>query len=85
MTGKPWFAPKRFGYGAGLPVCWQGWVLMLGHIAIIVGGIILIPRYAPGGLTAPLMLVIVGGSTAIVVPIIRAKTDGGWRWRNGRE
>ena len=22
---KPWFAPKRFGYGAGLPIAWQGW------------------------------------------------------------
>lgn len=19
-----WFAPKRFGYGAGLPIAWQG-------------------------------------------------------------
>ena len=22
-----WFAPKRYGYGAGAPISWQGWAL----------------------------------------------------------
>jgi hypothetical protein len=34
---QPWFRAKRYGYGAGLPIKWQGWVLMLAHIALIVG------------------------------------------------
>ena len=31
-----WFKQKRFGYGA-TPVTWQGWVLMLVYLAIVVG------------------------------------------------
>ena len=30
-----WFAPKRFGYGAGLPIAWQGWALLAGYIAVM--------------------------------------------------
>jgi hypothetical protein len=33
----PWFRAKRFGYGAGLPFKWQGWVLLLSHMALIIG------------------------------------------------
>ena len=30
-----WFAPKRYGFGAGLPIAWQGWALLLGTIGQI--------------------------------------------------
>jgi hypothetical protein len=34
MSERPeWLASKRFGYGAGLPVAWQGWALLLGYLA----------------------------------------------------
>ena len=33
----PWFRAKRYGYGAGLPFKWQGWVLMLAHMALVIG------------------------------------------------
>jgi hypothetical protein len=26
-----WFAPKRFGIGAGKPISWQGWLLTIGY------------------------------------------------------
>ena len=26
--GPEWFAPKRYGYGSGLPIAWQGWAVM---------------------------------------------------------
>ena len=32
--GDYWFAPKRYGYGAGLPLTWQGWVLCLVYCAV---------------------------------------------------
>ena len=34
---RPWFRPKRRGYGTGLPIAWQGWVMLLVHIALITG------------------------------------------------
>lgn len=39
-----WFAPKRLGYGAGLPIAWQGWLLLGGHVAVILGGTWLFQR-----------------------------------------
>ena len=32
---KAWFAPERYGYGAGLPIAWQGWALIGAYIAVI--------------------------------------------------
>jgi hypothetical protein len=31
MDEKPhyWFAAKRYGWGWGLPLCWQGWVVYI--------------------------------------------------------
>ena len=26
-----WFPRKRYGYGWGLPTCWQGWVVILAY------------------------------------------------------
>ena len=30
-----WFPAKTYGWGWGLPCAWQGWVVMIGYIAII--------------------------------------------------
>jgi uncharacterized membrane protein YhaH (DUF805 family) len=32
---QAWFAAKRYGYGWGLPLRWQGWLVMLAYIAVI--------------------------------------------------
>ena len=32
---REWFAPKRFGYGAGWPIAWQGWALVGGYLALV--------------------------------------------------
>ena len=31
-----WFAPKRYGYGSGLPIAWQGWALMIGYVLVVI-------------------------------------------------
>lgn len=35
--GPEWFAPKRYGYGAGLPISWHGWALTIGFLALVIG------------------------------------------------
>ncbi|TAJ71051.1 MAG: hypothetical protein EPO51_14825 [Phenylobacterium sp.] len=72
---KPWFAPKRFGYGAGLPISWQGWVLLAALFAGLVGAITL--------LDGTMRAVVVTGLVVATVIIAAAKTEGGWRWRSG--
>ena len=36
--GPEWFAPRRHGFGSGLPVSWQGWLLTLVYAAAMLGG-----------------------------------------------
>ena len=74
---KPWFAAKRFGLGAGLPIAWQGWVLLSMHVALIFGIIALFRGREE--ILLPLILV----AAFLPMPIYAAKTRGGWRWRWG--
>lgn len=73
---KPWFAPKTHGYGAGAPLAWQGWALLLGFLVV--------------AFAAPLLLggwgvLIVLPACAVLAVIARRKTAGEWRWRwNGQ-
>jgi hypothetical protein len=30
-----WFPAKRYGWGWGLPVAWQGWVVLIGWIVVL--------------------------------------------------
>lgn len=81
MDDRPiWFAPKSYGYGAGLPVSWQGWVLFIGFLlVVVVGGLVLAPR---SGLA---FLAVVIPLTVAFIWIARKTTRGGWRWRWGRD
>jgi hypothetical protein len=30
-----WFPAKRYGWGWGLPVCWQGWAALMAYFALL--------------------------------------------------
>ena len=75
--GKYWFKQKKYGYGAGLPIAWQGWVFLgayLGGIALIIALVGDRPVWALAEIFA---------LTAVFLYVGRAKTEGGWRWRWG--
>lgn len=75
-----WFAPKRYGYGAGLPIAWQGW-LVLGLFAGALAGaaMLLLPA-------RPMVFMATALILAIPLTVICARhTRGGWRWRWGGE
>jgi hypothetical protein len=76
---KAWFAPKRYGYGSGLPIAWQGWAALLGYIALVCAAALLI-RYSWLAYAG-----IVAAATAAFVILCARKTSGGWRWRWGDE
>lgn len=73
----PWFRAKRYGYGAGLPFKWQGWVMLLSHMAVIIGAGLFLD--AQPMLMVPLVLVL----GLAPMPLYAARTEGGWKWRNG--
>ena len=70
-----WFEPKRFGSGAGLPIAWQGWVMVIAHTALILGGFWLLRR---DPITAMSWVAIIA---LLPLPVYAHKTKGGWKWR----
>lgn len=73
-----WFAPKQFGYGASLPIAWQGWAMLAVHVGVILAGV----RALHGHPAA--LCIWVAVLALVPMPIYAAKTRGGWRWRWGR-
>jgi len=43
-NGDYWFPAKRYGWGWGFPITWQGWLVLLGFFALVLFGIYLFPR-----------------------------------------
>ena len=78
--GKPWFNPKRYGFGVGLPCNWEGWAVLVAFAGLMVGLPGLLDD-AHWRLRASIGVLAVLGLVVIVV----AKTRGGWRWRWGKD
>ena len=38
-----WFRAKRYGWGWGLPATWQGWVVLVAFVALVVLAAIIFP------------------------------------------
>jgi hypothetical protein len=75
--GPHWFAPKKYGMGSGLPIAWQGWVLLALVLVIVIGSSLLFAD-KPAVVTAIILPV-----TAIFMLIAAKTTEGGWRWKWG--
>jgi hypothetical protein len=73
--GKSWFAVKRFGYGVGLPIAWEGWLLLSVFVAAMTLSGLLLPPLVFAVLVIPL--------TAAVLYLAYVRSDGEWRYRNG--
>ena len=75
--GPEWFAAKRYGYGAGLPISWQGWAILIGYMATVFAAArVLAERpLALFGILVPV--------TAALLVVTARTTRGGWRWRWG--
>jgi hypothetical protein len=83
MNDKPafWFPVKRYGWGWGLPVSWQGWVAFASYLALMYAGIEYFrPQRNIGGLLVYLALV-----TAALIAIVVAKGERPARWRWGKQ
>lgn len=75
--GPEWFAQKRYGYGAGLPISWQGWALSFAFgLAVFAASITFAERPA-------ILFAIIAPLLALFIIICARTTRGGWRWRWG--
>lgn len=73
---KAWFAAKRFGYGAGWPISWQGWLTLAVFFVALAMAVVTL-----SGLARVLGIVVVVVCLAVVAGF---KTEGGWRLRWGK-
>jgi len=81
---KAWFAPKRYGYGSGLPIAWQGWVVFIVYMTVGIGAAAGLPLLFPDpNVFIPAVVAVIIPSTVVLGVICACKTDGGWRWRWG--
>ena len=72
-----WFAPKRYGFGCGLPCSWQGWAILTAYLAIVAASSIAFEN------KPAVILAIVLPLTALLLVVCARTTRGGWRWRWG--
>jgi hypothetical protein len=40
---KYWFPAKRYGWGWGIPSTWQGWVVLVGFVVLVIAGSTIFP------------------------------------------
>ncbi len=83
---KPWFRAKRYGYGAGLPIAWQGRALLGGFIAAFLALMMALTRLIQQG--SGLAVLPVAAMIAVLVLFARTcqqRSDRDWRWRWGND
>jgi hypothetical protein len=74
-----WFMARESGYGAGQPLNWKGWILMVAFLIAIFGGQWLITHFVPQrewAIAVVIGIVFVGGP---FIWLLWYKTEGHWR------
>ncbi|MGB8326382.1 MAG: hypothetical protein WCE48_02255 [Steroidobacteraceae bacterium] len=72
-----WFPAKRYGWGWGLPIRWQGWVVVVGYLVLLFGGMVVIdPRTRAGAFSVYVVVL----SLVLVVVCLRTGEPPRWRW-----
>lgn len=83
MNDQPnfWFPAKRYGWGWGLPVRWQGWLVFAAYLALLYAGTYYFkPRRDVLSLLVYLVVL-----TAVLVAVVALKGERPLRWRWGKD
>ncbi len=77
MDKKIWFPAKRYGWGWGPPVTWQGWLVLFGYLALsVLGAVFFFPPRQPYAFAAYEIAL-----TCILIIICWLKGEPPkWRW-----
>ena len=75
---QKWFPAKKYGWGWGLPNCWQGWLVLAVYLALLCAGTFLIPKHTALFLAYTVVLSIV----LITICYLKGEKP---RWRWGKE
>ena len=76
--GPPyWFPSKRYGWGWGLPICWQGWVVFGVYLVLLPLGFFLSP---PHEQIFEFMVFTQAATLALVLICWLKGEPSRWRW-----
>ena len=76
---KYWFPAKAYGWGWGLPSAWQGWVVLVVYLALMLGGLIAVnPATSPNAYAVYAAVV----SAVFMLVVWRTGEPPGWRSGN---
>jgi hypothetical protein len=76
-----WFPAKRYGWGWGLPVTWQGWAVMAAYFVVLLIGVFGIDPERQ----LPLFMAWMVGWSAVLVAVCWWKGERPrWRWGGRR-
>ena len=73
-----WFPAKRYGWGWGFPVRWQGWAVL----ALYLGSMYWAIRYFPprDSVVGLVLWLLVASIVMIAVVVWKGERPVGWRW-----
>jgi hypothetical protein len=75
-----WFPAKRFGWGWGPPVKWQGWLVLVVYVAFVIAAAYYFrPTRHPAEF---LICVAVATALLIIIAAIKGEKPLAWRWGN---
>ena len=75
---KIWFPGKKYGFGWGLPVTWQGWVVFLAYMLLVIVGSLAFKNYHLSRAMFSLYIIML---TIILILICWKKGEkAAWRW-----
>ena len=83
MSTEPtyWFRAKRFGWGWGLPLTWQGWLAFGLYLASAVLSLVFL---TPARCSREVFAAVLAGLTLLLVAVCWVKGEP-LRWRWGRD
>lgn len=73
---KYWFPAKRYGWGWGPPVTWQGWVVIVAWLAVLFGAI---PHFMPRRPAAYFVFTVVMVLVLMGICYLKGEPPR-WRW-----
>ncbi len=77
-TKQYWFPAKRYGWGWGMPSCWQGWCVLA---AYVVGIALLAFLYPPASDDSQVFFAGLIGLSVVLVAVCWFKGEPPrWRW-----
>jgi hypothetical protein len=72
-----WFRAKRYGWGWGIPTCWQGWAVLLVYSALVGAAVLGFPPRREPFIFALLVTVL---SLLLVAVCWLKEEPPRWRW-----